>query len=198
MKKLLYTVLFLGFVTNTKSQESRLAVGIVGGPAFAREEFKKMQDGGMGLSISVLYNFNSYVSAGIEGNLSRFEPYYHGFGNEKTSIDGVLFKGLFHLNTETKARPYFSVMAGYYNNTFYVPTGYDGDAWDEAIYSNKFGGGVSFGVHYKVLNFEIAYNNIGRLKANMDHWGQIDNANAVVAFVQVKVGVWLSFFKKKN
>ncbi len=197
MKKYIYAfMLFIASVI-VNAQEKRITIGLGTGLSFAQSDFKEWSKGGNCFYINVMYNLNEKISAGLEGNLTRFSPRDRGTDEDKTKIDGVLLKGQYSFRIKN-IKPYSAIMAGLYNNTFAYPTGYDGDAWAESIYSSSFGGGIMVGFNYKKINVDISYYNLGKLNEKLVHWDDVEYVKANISFIQFRVGLNFSFFTKKN
>lgn len=197
MRKYIYVFLLFIATVIVNAQEKRLTIGMGTGLSFAQSDFKEWSKEGNCFYIDVLYNLNDNISAGLEGNLTRFSPSGSGDNEDKSKIDGVLLKGQYSFWFKN-IKPYGAVMAGLYNNTFSYPTGYDGDTWAESIYSSSFGGGFMIGFNYKIINLNVSYYNLGRLNRKLVHWDDVEYVKENISFIQVRVGISFSFFTKKN
>jgi len=195
MRKYIYSFLLFIVSVNINAQEKRLTVGLGAGLSFAQGDFKEWSKKGNCFYINVLYNLNDRFSAGVEGNFTRFSPPDVG-DDDKTKIDGILLKGQYSFQFKN-IKPYGAIMGGFYNNTFSFPTGYDGDTWTESIYSSSFGGGIMVGFNYKKLNVGIAYYNLGQLNDKIVKWDDVEYVKSNISFIQLKVGLDISFFTKK-
>lgn len=195
MRKYVYSFLLFIVSVNINAQEKILTVGLGAGLSFAQGDFKELSKQGNCFYINVLYNLNDRFSAGVEGNFTRFSP-DDDYGDDKTKIDGISLKGQYSFQFKN-IRPYSAIMAGFYNNTFSFPTGYDGDTWTESIYSSSFGGGIMVGFNYKKLNVGIAYYNLGQLNDKIVKWDDVEYVKSNISFIQLKVGLDISFFTKK-